>query len=362
MFKEARFNYGCRFSMRALPFTIVFLVPLSVVVGTLLGGWFNLLTPVSVFVVVPMIDLAVGADTRNPSPAEEPELEPRNSFRAITMACAPVTIGLVIWTTWRVSLGSMSWWAICLLALSVGINTGIMGINASHELQHRVNLKLEPRLARFILFFCLYAHWKVEHVIGHHALVATPEDPATAKRGQGYYRFWFQTVAGTARSAWRIERARLKRTTRYRVKWVHNRVLQDSFIEILLVAGVLYFFGWVPALFFVGQAFIAFSLLEIINYIEHYGLLRERLPDGTYEPVRPVHSWNSSNRVTNYFLFNLQRHSDHHFKPSRRYQLLRHFDEAPQLPTSYAGMVLVALVPSLFKRIMAKKFVPALHS
>ncbi|HME54894.1 MAG TPA: alkane 1-monooxygenase [Candidatus Lokiarchaeia archaeon] len=343
--------------MKAAPFTLVFLVPFSVVIGTVLGGWFNLLTPFSVFIAVPLVDLVVGAYTANPVAMEEPSLERQKSFRIITWACVPVTIGLIMWGMFRVAARSatMAWWEMLLFMFSTGVSTGIVGINVSHELQHRVNNKFEPALARLLLLFTLYMHWAIEHLIGHHRWVATPVDPATAPRGQSIYRFWWRTVFGGLKSAWKIEQVRITRLKRYRLAFLRNRVLGYFLLEMALIASIWYFLGIITLGYFIGQSIVAISLLEVINYIEHYGLLRHRLADGTYEPVKPVHSWNSSNRVTNYFLFNLQRHSDHHFKPGRRYQLLRHFDESPQLPTGYGGMVVLALVPPLYKHVMEKR-------
>lgn len=234
---------------------------------------------------------------------------------------------------------------------SIGVSSGVMGINVSHELQHRVNHKVEPFLARVMLWTVLYMHWAIEHVAGHHKNVATYEDPATARYGETFYAFWFRTVFCGMASAWKIEASRLKRKG-IKVFSLKNRVIAYSISELLLVSVLFLVFGLVAVEYFIIQSIIAFTLLEIVNYVEHYGLLRIKGSDGLYEPVNFLHSWNSSNWLTNRFLFNLQRHSDHHYKPDRRYQILRHFDDSPQLPTGYAGMILLAAIPPLWRRVM----------
>ncbi|MBD3186875.1 alkane 1-monooxygenase [Candidatus Bathyarchaeota archaeon] len=344
-------HYHCIVSMRALPFTIVYLVPASVVIGYLLGSWFTFLTPVFVFLIVPLLDHAIGVDASNPPVDEEKKLANMNKFRFITMMSMPIVVAIVAWGAWVIATGALSWLEGVGFTISVGVNGGVLGINASHELQHRVNLKVEPALARILLLSVLYMHWSIEHVTRHHRYVATPRDPATAPLHQGFYRFWFRTVMGGFKGAWMFERGRHENLAPVK-RLFKNRVFLYSLMEIMVITMIWQVLGWQSVLFLVIQAFIAVSLLEVINYIEHYGLVRKTKPDGTYDRVRPEHSWNSSHRLTNYFLFNLQRHSDHHFRPNRRYQILRHQDDAPQLPTGYAGMVLIALVPPLWKRIM----------
>ena len=346
--------------MRAVPFSIVFLVPISVFLGYFLGVYFNqpffnLISPVIIFVILPVIDQLWGENKENPSESDEARLKNKLSFKIIVWACAPVTVCTVLFGAWLIYVRSPSLLEFILFSISMGISSGIMGINSSHEMQHRVNNKLEPLLARITLSMVLYMHWAVEHVVGHHRTVATPDDPATAPLGQSYYRFWWRTIFGGIASAWRFEQKRVAKKKNVKIHWIHNRVVKYTLIEIMILVIVLFVFGSMALLYFLLQSIVAISLLEIINYVEHYGLLRNRLSENKYEPVNPIHSWNSSNRLTNYFLFNLQRHSDHHYKPGRRYQLLRHFDESPQLPTGYGGMVVLALVPPLFKRVIHKR-------
>ncbi|MFO7795330.1 MAG: alkane 1-monooxygenase [Promethearchaeati archaeon] len=336
--------------MRAIPFSLIYLVPFSVIIGYWLGGIFTFLTPLFVFIVVPLLDLVLGYNYRNPTEKQEKILEQKKSFRILTWLTMPITLSLVIWGSYIISVGRLSIIEFIGFTVSVGISSGV-GINTAHEMQHRVNNKLEPFLARLTLLPSLYIHWGLEHVTGHHRWVATPEDPATARLNQSFYSFWPQTVFGSFKSAWKFEMNRLQNQNKKFIL-LRNRVFHYVIYEIMILVIITFLFGFFALLFFTLQSLIAISLLEIINYIEHYGLLRKKESNGRYERVKPHHSWNSSKRLTNWFLFNLQRHSDHHYKTGRRYQNLRHFDEAPQLPTGYAGMVLIALIPPLFKRII----------
>ncbi len=340
--------------MNFLSFSVVYLVPVSVVTGYLMGGFFTFITPLFVFGVVPVLDAIIGADVRNPSPDEEPVLEKDLRYRVLTWVCAPLQVLVVFWGAWVVSRGGLSLLELGGFTLSMGISSGVMGINVAHELTHRVNGRFEPALSKIMLWTVFYTHWGLEHVVGHHRNVATPEDPATARLGESFYRFWPRTVFEGFNSAWDFETGRVRK--KGRPVWSrYNRMAVSLAAEVALLLGAALVFGAGAVAFIIAQGVVAFTLLEAVNYIEHYGLLRELRPNGTYGPVRPVHSWNSSNWLTNRFLFNLQRHSDHHFQPGRRYQLLRHHDESPQLPTGYAGMILLALVPPLWKKVIDPK-------
>lgn len=337
--------------MKPISFALVHVLPAAVITGYFLGGWFNFLTPFVGFIIIPLVDHALGTYTKNPPESEVDALQERDASRAITISCVPITVGLVIWGAWVVSLGTLKWYEFVGFTMSMGDVTGAVGINVSHELQHRVNRKVEPFLSRVLLSVVLYMHWAIEHVVGHHRNVATPEDPATARKGESFYRFWFRTVGGGFTSSWRIEKERVRRK-HGKTQLVRNRVFQYVLVEIGICIGIYIAFGWPSLLYFLLQAFFAISLLEAVNYVEHYGLLRKKIAVGKYEKVRPVHSWNNSNKLSNMLLFNLERHSDHHYKPGRRYQVLRHFDESPQLPTGYFGMTVIAMVPPLWKKMM----------
>lgn len=336
--------------MTVLPYYLIFTVPLSVLAGYTLGGAYNFLTPFLVFGVIPVLDLVIGTSSANPTPPQEEEMKGRFHYRAITHLCAPLQVAMVFWGAYVVSGGSLRPFEMAGFVISMGVSSGVLGINVSHELQHRVNLRLEPFLARVMLWTVLYMHWAIEHVAGHHRNVATHEDPATARLGESFYRFWFRTVFSGMVSAWCIEAARLRKKGDL-VVGPKNRMIHYALLELALIVVLFSIFGLNAAVYLIMQSVIAFSLLEIVNYVEHYGLLRNKV-GGHYEQVTFLHSWNSSSWLTNRLLFNLQRHSDHHYKPDRRYQILRHFDQSPQLPTGYAGMILLAAVPPLWRMVM----------
>lgn len=335
-------------------FALVYLVPVSVVHGYLMGGGYTFLTPVFVFGVVPVLDLLIGKDMRNPDEIEAAALEQRRGYRLLTWLCAPLQAAMVFWGAGVISRGGLSALETAGFTVSVGICSGILGINVAHELVHRVNEKYERVLGKVMLWTVLYGHWGDEHVTGHHRWVATHEDPATARKGESYYAFWPRTVFGGFVSAWRFSSVRMGK--KGRPAWhPTNPVVVSLVAQAVLLVIIARLFGAAGFVFFIAQAVIAFSLLEIVNYIEHYGLVREQTSPGRYEPVLPRHSWNSSNWLTNRFLFNLQRHSDHHYRPGRRYQILRHQEQSPQLPTGYAGMVLLAAVPPLWRKVMDRR-------
>ncbi len=337
--------------MKPTSFLIIFLLPVSVWVGYRLGGFYNFLTPILVFGLIPLLDALLGVDKRNPIEEEEGSLAEDRFFRAIPWVCAPLQVAFVLWAAYVITHQPFRFVEMLGFVLSVGITSGAMGINVSHELVHRVNNRYEPFLGRMMLATVCYLHWGLEHVKGHHKNVATPLDPATARMGESFYTFWPRTIAGGFLSAWEIEAGNLSRKGKG-VWSLRNPFLRYVTAEILIVVAMGWLFGIGGIAFFFVQSLVAISLLEVVNYLEHYGMERRKLEDGQYEKVTPLHSWNASHWVTNRFLFNLQRHSDHHAKPGRRYQLLRHFKESPQLPNGYAGMVLLALVPPLWRWVM----------
>lgn len=301
------------------------------------------------FGLIPTADLLFGDDGTNPPEAVVVDVEADPWYRAIVLAFVPMAYVVWFGSLWYVGTADPSWIA----TLGIAVNLGIMGgtgINAAHELGHKRE-ELEHWASKLALAPVAYGHFFVEHNWGHHKMVATPEDPASARMGESYYRFWPGVVAGSVRSAWAIERRRL-RARGWRVLSPRNRVLHAWSLTVLLWGTALVVFGWRVLPVLVIQAVVGFSLLETVNYIEHYGLLRRRLESGRYERTTPAHSWNNDHVVSNLFLYQLQRHSDHHANPSRRFQVLRHFDDSPQLPAGYAAMILLALLPPLWRRTM----------
>ncbi len=312
-------------------------------------GVFWFYGPVLVFGIFPLLDLAVGLDARNPPESVIKALEQDRYYRWCTYAYIPVQYAGLIFACWEWSSGDLSVIESIGLALTVAMVSGI-AINTAHELGHK-RASLERWLSKVALAQSGYGHFFIEHNRGHHVRVATPEDPASSRLGESFYRFWPRTVAGSLRSAWELERVRLGRLESS--MWTpRNDILSAWAMTVVLFGALVAVFGLVVLPYLLIQAVLGFSLLEVVNYLEHYGLLRQRREDGRYERTQPEHSWNSNNTASNVLLYHLQRHSDHHANPVRRYQALRHVEQAPQLPTGYAGMILVAAFPPLWRRIM----------
>ena len=335
--------------LRRLGFLLPLTLPLLVLAGYRLGGAWNFLTVGWVFVLLPLIDHLLGDDTAVVLGRADAGRGWRIFFDAILWGWVPLQLAFLGWAAAAFArLPDLA--ARVGFAYSVGLVTGGVGIIVAHELGHR-RRRFERVLGCVLLATVGYAHFYIEHNQGHHARVATPEDPATARTGESYWTFLPRTVAGQFASAWRIECARLARLGRGRLS-AANRMLWAvaAPLAIALVLGLA--LGAAASLLFVAQALIAVSLLELVNYLEHYGLERRRRTDGHYEVVTPRHSWNSSRRLSNWFTFNLQRHSHHHAQVTRHYEALEHAADAPQLPSGYGGMMVIALVPALWRRVM----------
>jgi alkane 1-monooxygenase len=312
-------------------------------------GIFWWLAPLFFYGVIPFVDWFVGEDASNPPESAVAQLESDRYYRWLVYAYIPVQYAMLVWGAWAFASLDLRGWELLGLAISIG-GIGGVGINTAHELGHKKQ-SLERWLAKITLAQVAYGHFFIEHNKGHHKNVATPEDPASSRLGETFYEFLPRTVIGSVRSAWRIEKERLARTGKGPWTW-ENENLQAWSMTVVLWAALLAAFG--PALlpFLVIQAVYGFSLLEVVNYVEHYGLLRQKDAGGRYERCQPRHSWNSNHVITNLLLSQLQRHSDHHANPTRAYQALRHFDESPQLPSGYTGMVLLAYFPPLWRRVM----------
>ena len=302
--------------------------------------------------LMPLLDALIGEDRNNPPEAVVPQLEADRYYRWLTWATVPLHYVALIGCAWWVGTHDLSWWAVLLFAYVAGTDSGL-GINTGHELGHKHG-RLEQALARLVLAVPAYGHFTVEHGRGHHRWVSTPEDHASARMGESIYRFALRELPGGIRRAWRLERERLAATGR--PAWsLHNAMLQSYAVTALLQLGLVAAFGWVMVPFLAVHNLVAWWQLTSANYVEHYGLLRRRLPGGQYEAPQPHHSWNTNHLVTNLALFHLQRHSDHHAYPSRRYQSLRHFEDLPQLPSGYFGMFPLSYVPPLWFRVMDRR-------
>jgi alkane 1-monooxygenase len=307
--------------------------------------------PMFVFGIMPFLDSAIGKDTESPPDSVLKWLEQDRYYRWCTYAFLPLQYGSLILACALWSSGGLSTVEALGLALTVGCVSGI-AINTAHELGHK-RASLERWLSKIALAETGYGHFFIEHNRGHHVRVATPEDPASSRLGESFYRFWPRTVSGSLRSSWELEAERLQRLGK-RPLTPQNDILNAWAMTVVLFAALAVVFGAGVLPWLLVQAIFGFSLLEVVNYLEHYGLLRTKRDDGTgrFERTRPEHSWNSDNVSSNVLLYHLQRHSDHHAHPTRRFQALRHFSEAPELPSGYATMIVLAIVPPLWRRVM----------
>ncbi|RQS20779.1 alkane 1-monooxygenase [Burkholderia sp. Bp8998] len=313
--------------------------------------WFG---PLFAFGVIPVLDTLIGDDRDNPPDAVVPHLERERYYRYIVYLATLVEYVAFFMCVRIVGTHALAWYDYVGFALSLGAATGI-SINTAHELGHKTN-RFERWLAKVTLAPVAYGHFFVEHNRGHHVRVATAEDPASARYGESFWAFLPRTVTGSIRSAWRLEKARLERLGHSPWTW-RNEVLHAWAMTVIVWGIAIAMAGKVVIPFLVIQAVYGASLLEVVNYVEHYGLGRRKLPSGRYERCTPQHSWNSNHVVTNLFLYQLQRHADHHANPTRSYQALRHFDDSPQLPAGYATMILFAYVPPLWYRVMNPRVV-----
>ncbi|MDI3259012.1 MAG: alkane 1-monooxygenase [Sinobacteraceae bacterium] len=315
---------------------------------------FYWLTPLFWYLAVPLLDWILGDDKSNPPESVVAELENQRYYRYLTYLTVPIHYVTLIVSTLYVSknFDSMAWYDILGLALGVGIINGL-AINTGHELGHK-KTEIERWLAKIVLAVVGYGHFFIEHNKGHHRDVATPEDPASAPFGQNIYRFAMREIPGAMRRAWNSEKERLARLGKG--PWsLQNEVLQPLLITIPLYVGLVFTLGVNVIPFLLIVVVFGWWQLTSANYIEHYGLLRQKQPDGRYERCQPHHSWNSNHVMSNLILFHLQRHSDHHAHPTRRYQSLRDFPNLPTLPSGYPAMFALSYLPPLWRAVMDRR-------
>ncbi len=323
---------------------------------TLVTGWsiFWWFTPLFIYAVIPALDWLIGEDTENPPDSAMQSLIDDKYYRYAVMLSVPLQWSVFVWGCYMAIHGGLNAFEWLGLLVSVGWVSGL-AINTGHELGHQTS-PAERWLAKISLAPGFYGHFFTEHNRGHHVRVSTPEDPATSRFGESFYEFYPRCIVGSVKSAIEIEKDRAQKQGRS--FWsMQNDLLNAWAITAVLWTAMIVWLGWAVLPFMLIQAIYGGSLLEVVNYLEHYGLMRQKKPDGTYERCQPHHSWNSNHIVTNIFLYHLQRHSDHHAYPTRSYQTLRHFDGLPTLPSGYAGMIMVAYVPWLWFRLMDPKVV-----
>ncbi|MEX0286903.1 MAG: alkane 1-monooxygenase [Paracoccaceae bacterium] len=335
----------------ALPFWLsLVLIPLSWI-SAFAGGWALAILPVFTWYLFALADSVTGLNLDNADPeTDESELY---WYKLITLIWTPVQFVSLFGLIWYATRAThLSGFEKVLLFFGMGVISGTIGINYSHELMHQKN-RFERLMGDLLLAMVLYSHFRSEHLLVHHRYVGTPRDPVTARYNEGFHRFFPRVLKQCLQSAFRAEQDMLARKdlpwTDLSNPFFRYWALQGAMLVLAFLIG-----GWVGVALFGVQAFTAVWQLELVNYVEHYGLTRKHLGDGKYEHVRPQHSWNAAHKASNWLLINLQRHSDHHYKPDRRFPLLQNYTEAdaPQLPYGYPLMTVAAMMPPVWRRIM----------
>lgn len=333
-----------------IKYLIAYVAPLAAYLGICLQGAWSFGSVYIGFVLIPLLEFVAPKSVENINPEEEPARAASRFFDFLLYLNIPILYGLIVYYFNTIAAGGLATYEIAGMTFSVGLIVGTIGINVAHELGHR-HSRHEQLMSKVLLLSGLYTHFNIEHNRGHHKNVATDEDPASARLGENLYSFWCRSVAGGYLNAWKLEQERLEKQGMPAGSW-QNEMLRFAVFQSLYLLAIGLIWGWNMVGFAVAIAVVGFLLLESVNYIEHYGLRRRKLPNGNYERVAPRHSWNSDHELGRIFLYELTRHSDHHYKATRKYQVLRHFDDSPQLPMGYPAAILLAMAPPAWFRVM----------
>ncbi len=336
--------------MSDLKYMAAYSIPIMAIIGLTFKGLFSFLTPVFAFGIVPLLELLFPEDDSNLTPKEREQKLTAPLFDWMLYLNIPLVFGVLIYFFLTVSRTSLETYELVGLIFSTGIVLGSNGINVAHELGHRTQ-KAEQFLGKLLLLPSLYMHFYIEHNYGHHLHAATKEDPASARLNQSVYSFWFTSVIRQYFSAWRIQLDLLNKGN-FSFWSYKNDMLWYVVCQCAYLIFILYFFGVFGLLCALAVSVIGFLLLETINYIEHYGLCRLKKPSGRYERVKEIHSWNSNHVLGRVMLYELTRHSDHHYRASKKYQLLDYHHVSPQMPFGYPTSMLISLFPPLWFKLM----------
>lgn len=339
--------------MKDLKYLAAFSIPLCAFLGLFFKGYWVWATPVFAFVGIPILELIFPVDTDNLSDeAVESRLKKR-IFDWLLYLNLPIVYALVVFGLYVTTFLELQIYEFVGLIFSVGIVLGVNGINVAHELGHRQTTN-ERFIGKALLLPSFYMHFYIEHNHGHHLHAATPEDPATARYNQSVYSFWFTSTIRQYFSAWRIQKQLLERQGLSFLS-IKNDIFWYTILQSVYLVGVFFVFSTQGLLFAVASGIVGFVLLETVNYIEHYGLIRLKTKSGRYERVREIHSWNSNHVIGRIVLYELTRHSDHHYKSSKKYQILDCHDQSPQMPFGYPTSMVLSMVPPLWFKIMNKR-------
>jgi len=339
--------------MKAIKYLSILILPLTVFIAFINKGWFTFLPLITFFGFVPLIEFLFKPNKENFTKDEEKEEKNNKLYISILYLTLSIQLYFLGWFFYIIQETNLTYFDIFGRISAMGLMCGVIGLNVGHELGHRNN-RFDEFLGEILLLTSLNTHFLPYHNAGHHLNVATPKDAATARKNEILYFFWIRSHFTSYQQAWTAENTRLKNTNR---NWFHhqNRMIIYTLCNIILLLSIYFFFGYFVLLSFLAAAVFGILLLETVNYIEHYGLLRKKNKHGRYERVKRTHSWNSDYVVGQVMLFNLSRHSDHHYNGAKHYQLLKTLPESPQMPTGYPGMMLLSLFPPLWFRVMNKK-------
>lgn len=337
--------------MKPWNYLILLFVPALVVAGYLLGGWWNFLVPVCCFVVYPITNFFISSSTKDD--VDKHQIYSSSFYSNIALSFVPVLIALTGWSTYIAGSTAISKVSFAGLALSVGIVNGVLGFTLAHEFIHRFS-KMQQIAGYLLLLQNNYMHYGIEHVWGHHVYACTPEDPHTARIGEPLYSYLFRAIKGTYKNAYSIEMKKLSRAS-YKFSFMRNRMLLFGVLQIVLMLLIFFILGLHSLIFFLIQNVGAIGLLHIINYLQHYGLIRKSTITGNYERLSAHHAWNTGRYNKTINLFQLESHADHHIHPNRPFDKLSIYDESPEHPAGYSFMVLLSLVPPLWFKIMNKR-------
>jgi alkane 1-monooxygenase len=315
-----------------------------------LAGLWSYMAVIWVFACIPVIEFFMHGTAENMDKPTEELAKKDKIFDLIAYSAVPLQLGLMFYFLYRISNPALALYEKIGMMMSFGIACGALGINAAHELGHRIT-KHEQLMSKLLLSTSQYMHFFIEHNRGHHKNVSTDEDPASGRYGESLYAFYLRSVPQGWLSAWHLEAGRLRKDGKSPLS-IYNEMIWYQVIQASMLVIIALVFGWQTMLFYLGAAVSGFLMLETVNYIEHYGLRRKKVDGEYYEKTMPIHSWNSDHTLGRIFLLEVTRHSDHHYIPNRKYQVLRHFDESPQLPTGYPGMMALAFFPPLWFKVM----------
>ena len=339
--------------MKALKYLSILLLPITVYISFTTTGWITYLPLMVFFGLVPAMELLFNPDKENFSKEQEQTEKENRLYTYIIYAMVPIQLVFLFYFFLVIQEPEIAFTDLVGRITAMGLMCGVIGINVGHELGHRNN-RLDEFWGEILLLTSLNTHFLPYHNGGHHFNVATPKDAATARKNELLYIFWIRSHFTSYIQAWQIENKRMKDSEK---NWLHiqNRMIIYTLANLILLGTIFFFYGWFGLVAFLGAAVFGILLLETVNYIEHYGLLRNKNEYGRYERVKRTHSWNSDHVVGKIMLFNLSRHSDHHYNGSKHYQLLKSLPESPQMPTGYPGMMLLSLFPPLWFKLMNKK-------